>query len=54
MLAPLVWLVLLGGMLLSMEGGMRVRASISALRSRVGRCAQFHAKSLIELFHRGS
>jgi hypothetical protein len=26
MLAPLVWLVLLGGMLLSMEAGMRVRA----------------------------
>src|SRR3954470_3348698 len=26
MLAPLVWLVLLGGMLLSMEAGMRLRA----------------------------
>ena len=26
MLAPLVWLVLLGGMLLSMEAGKRVRA----------------------------
>jgi len=37
MLAPLVWLVLLGGMLLSMEAGMRLHASCFILeRSLLG------------------
>ena len=51
MLAPLVWLVLLGGMLLSMEAGKRVRVRhLRAAQSDSTGFAAIHGRSCVRFW----